>query len=106
MSYRVHELPRAVADVERIARWLCEHSVRGAAAWMNAYEEMVARLERGALAFAAAPEVHPEFDVKQALFKTRKGRVYRALFFVQDENVYLLRVRGPGQDKVEPESLK
>ena len=67
---------------------------------------MVARLSKDAPSFASAPETHPEFDVKQALFKTRKGRVFRALFFVEGDQVYILRVRGPGQDKVEPESLK
>ena len=105
MSYLVHELPRAVADVKHIARWLREHSVHGAAAWMTAYDEMVARLENEPHTFAAAPETHPEFDVRQALFKTSKGRVYRALFFIEGSDVYLLRVRGPGQDRVEPEEL-
>ncbi len=39
------------------------------------------------------------------MFKTRKGRVYRALFFLENGHVYLLRVRGPGQENVQPDEL-
>jgi len=46
-----------------------------------------------------------EFDVRQALFKTRRGRVYRVLFFIEGEDVYILRVRGAGQAPVEPDEL-
>jgi hypothetical protein len=45
-----------------------------------------------------APESQDvEFEVRQALFKTRRGCVYRALFFIERSTVYILRVRGPGQ---------
>ena len=73
---------------------------------MDAYDEMVARLEKSAESFAAADENEAlEFDVRQALFKTRHGRVYRALFFIEGEHVFILRVRGSGQAPVEPNDL-
>jgi hypothetical protein len=106
MSYRVYELPRAIADVQHIARWLARRTIQGSAAWMRAYDEMVVNVSRDASRFAAAPETHPEFVVRQALFKTRKGRVYRALFFIDGDDVYILRVRGPGQAKVKPNDLR
>jgi len=39
-----------------------------------------------------------EYDVREVLFKTRKGNPYRILFTIQEAEVLILRVRGPGQD--------
>ncbi len=53
-----------------------------------------------------APEnEHAEREVRQVLFKTRKGSVYRALYTVDGEHVYVLRVRGRGQAPVNPDEL-
>ena len=63
---------------------------------------MIRRLEQHASSCGPAQEHDDcEFDVRQALFKTRRGRVYRALFFIEGEDVYILRVRGPGQAPVD-----
>jgi hypothetical protein len=45
-------------------------------------------------------------EVRQALFKTRRGRVYRALFFIESTDVFILRVRGAGQAPVLPNEIK
>lgn len=107
MSYIVNELPRAKSDVRSIFEWLHERAPQGARNWLAAYDEMLVRLETMAGSFAEAPESKDcEFDVRQAFFKTRRGRIYRALYFIEEEDVYILRVRGPGQALVEPEDLK
>jgi hypothetical protein len=50
-----------------------------------------------------APEnTDTEFEVRQVLFKTRRGNVYRALYLLDGEDVYILRVRGKGQAPVKP----
>ena len=106
MMFQVHVLHRAQADVYSIARWLAERSPLGAAAWLRAFDEMVGRLEKQASSCGPANESDAfELDVRQALFKTRRGRVYRALFFIEGQNVYLLRVRGPGQAPVRQDEL-
>jgi len=106
MTFKVHELRRAQADVRSIAHWLAEHSPQGARAWLRAYDDMVGRLEEQAPSCGPAYESDDcEFDVRQALFKTRRGRVYRALFFIEGQDVYILRVRGPGQAPVQPDEL-
>ena len=79
----------------------CRVPGRGSTPTMN----LVARLQQHADSFGAAPEQHSEFDVRQALFKTRRGRVYRALFLLEGSDVYLLRVRGPGQASLQPDEL-
>ena len=106
MTFQVYELRRAQADVRSIAHWLAERSPQGARAWLRAYDDMLQRLEQLASSYGPAHESDDcELDVRQALFKTRRGRVYRALFVIEGQEVYLLRVRGPGQAPVQPDEL-
>ena len=98
MSFIVRELPRAKLDKRRIVEWLVERSRTGAAAWLDAYDQMVSALAERAGSFAEAEEnADLPMEVKQALFKTRRGRVYRIVFLIEEDSVYILRVRGPGQ---------
>lgn len=104
--FRVHELRRAQADVRSIAHWLAERSPKGAGAWLRAYDEMIRRLEKQADSCGSAYESENwDLDVRQSLFHTRRGRVYRALFLIEGHDVFILRVRGPGQAPIEPAEL-
>ena len=106
MTFHVRELRRAQADIRHIFSWLAERSPQGARAWLDAYDAMVARLEQSADALGPADENKDcEFDVRQALFKTSRGRVYRAIFFIEGDEVFIVRVRGPGQAPVQPDDL-
>jgi plasmid stabilization system protein ParE len=106
MSRTVRELPKAKQDKDSIFRWLYQRSPQGAFAWLDAYDAMVERLKADALTFASAPEsADCDADIRQALFRTRRGRVYRALFFIDRDEVFVLRVRGPGQAAVFPDEL-
>jgi hypothetical protein len=106
MNFTVRELPKAKQDKDSIFRWLHERSPTGAVAWLSAYDSLIERLKQGASSFGVAPEsADCEFDVRQALFKTRRGRVYRALFFIDGQQVYILRIRGPGQAPITPEDI-
>lgn len=106
MTYTVRELPKAKSDKHSIFSWLHQRSPTGADSWLRAYDALVARLQQDARLFGAALENRDcDLDVRQALFKTRRGRVYRALFFIEGEVVYVLRVRGPGQGPVTPDEI-
>jgi len=106
MTFRVHELRRAQGDIRGITEWLALRSRQGAIAWLRAYDKLLLRLAKDARLFGPAAE-NPacELDVRQALFKTPRGRIYRALFFITGEDVYILRVRGQGQAPVSPDDL-
>ena len=108
MKFTVHELPRAKADKRRILQWLLERSLQGGKAWLKAYDDAVVTLESNADSFGEALENKdcPLLDLKQTFFKTRRGRVYRLLYFVEGTDVYVLRVRGPGQAPVDPLELE
>ena len=104
--FQVKELARARADIRDIATWLAERSPQGAASWLDAYDRLVARLGQSAESFGSAAENEDcAFDIRQALFKTGRGRVYRAIFYIDGDTVNILRVRGPGQALVQPDEL-
>jgi hypothetical protein len=106
MKFRVRELRRAQADIRQIAHWLAGRSFQDALAWLDAYDEMVARLEQSADSCGLAEESDEcEMEVRQALSKTRRGRTYRALFTIEGDHVFLLRIRGPGHAPVNPDEL-
>ena len=109
MPYRVRPLPRAQTDVDAILDWMIHErqSRQGAAAWLNAYDEATDRLTKDPESHAFAPERDQlSRDVRQFLFKTRRGRTYRGLFIIKDDEVLILRVRGPGQPPLRDDELE
>lgn len=102
MNFTVRELSKARADKRDILEWLLNRSRTGARAWLSAYDNAVERLKTTANSCGEADENSElDTDVKQALFKTRRGRTYRILFLIESSQVYILRVRGPGQAPVD-----
>ncbi|MBR9800428.1 type II toxin-antitoxin system RelE/ParE family toxin [bacterium] len=103
MRSRVKTLPKADADIRRMASYIHEHSPQGAEAWLTALEQSVSWLENNATAAGEAWEnKHFELEIKQKLFKTRRGLVYRLVYTIMEGDVLILRVRGPGQAPIDP----
>lgn len=70
----------------------------GAARWLEAFEQAVGRLERLPLSYGLAPEsAYAPHELRQIMFKTRRGHVYRAVYFVDGDVVKITHVRGPRQ---------
>jgi plasmid stabilization system protein ParE len=99
MTYTVITLPQAEQEFEQRHAYIAKRSESGAASWANAFYTALKELESHPLATTLAPESadHPE-EIRQLLFRTRRGRTYRALFIVRDQSVFVLHIRGPGQD--------
>jgi plasmid stabilization system protein ParE len=107
MTYNIILQPIAQSDIDRIIGYLAERSPQGAVAWCKAWDNLLAELRDRAESFALAPESsYHEDEIRQALFKTRRGRTYRALFVVVYDTVHVIHVRGPGQDLVPPDQLQ
>lgn len=103
MTYRVKALRKAEGDVRSIVAYVRKRSSRGAVSWLDAYRAAREHLAEFADGCGEAEENHQfEFDVRQHLFKTRRGRVYRMLFTMIGDEVRILRVRGSGQAPVDP----
>ena len=106
MKYQVIVLSRAQQDIQRIYEWIAQRSASGAARWFNRFTDALATLSENPKSCGLAPE--NEFvdqEIRHLIFKTRKGRHYRALFTITENPVDVLHVRGPGQPLVDPEEL-
>lgn len=76
-------------------------------AWLDAWDEALQLVKQRADSFGLAPEVDHRGDpVRQILFKTKRGRMYRALFVIRGSNVRILHVRGPGQNLIGLDELQ
>jgi plasmid stabilization system protein ParE len=108
MRYRVTLLPQATRDYRVILRWIQDtmRSPAGAAAWFQRWNQVLRQLETTAGSHALAPEgASYDVDIHEVHFKTRRGNVYRALYTIQGDQVFVMHIRGPGQDFVSPDEL-
>lgn len=107
MRFSVVVLPAALEDVETIVSWLHKRSPSGATAWYRRWSATLDELSRSADHCVEAPESadHP-LQLRQLQFKTRRGHPYRILFVIQSSKVYVLHVRGSGQDLLSPDEIR
>lgn len=106
MNYKLVVSDEAEHKANRIYQWLAERSPEGANRWYAAFRAVLHDIERNPRGFGLAPEdeLVPE-ELRQALFKTRKGRTYRAVFMLFGEEVSVVHVRGPGQPLLEADEF-
>ncbi|AMV17633.1 type II toxin-antitoxin system RelE/ParE family toxin [Planctomyces sp. SH-PL14] len=101
MSHAVRILSRARRDIDEIVRHLAGRSVAGAASWIRALDRALKRLSDHAESCSlAAEDEFVAISVREILFKTRRGRVYRMLFTIREGTVFVMHVRAPGRDFV------
>ena len=106
MKFRGVTLRRAETDVRSITLWIAERSAQGASSWLDAYDELLRYLAEQADFRAVAQENDDcTLSLKQALFSTRRGRTYRAVFTIVGNEVRILRIRGPGQPPLADDEL-
>ena len=106
MKYNVSTLPRAEFDAQHIYDWIKERSPEGAIRWWESFEAAYTRLERNPLSFPLALEADRcQKEIRQVLFRTRRGSYYRALFMVTELDVQILRIRGPGEPDLQEDEL-
>jgi plasmid stabilization system protein ParE len=107
MTHEVRFTREAAACIRDIRDWLAERSPNGALRWLDALESACGRVAEGPDSFALAPE-SDEFGepLRQILFKTRRGRTYRALFIVRERIVHVVSVRGAGQAPIDPSHVE
>ena len=96
-SFRIYS--KASADASRIFDWLRRRSPQGATRWYDALFAAFGRIIESPESYPVAPEVPPRWNrsIRQALFKTARGKCYRILFELTETEIRILRVRGPGQ---------
>ena len=106
MSYHVRVLTPAQRDAAACYSYIAERSAQGAASWFNRFTESRERLAVDADQRALASESeYVDYEIREVLFKTRKGKPYRILFTIQGTEVLVLRVRRQGQNHVSRDDL-
>lgn len=102
MRFEVVLTSRAQRDIADILDYVGSQSAAGASVWAARFDECLRRLSIGADSMPLAPEdiEHPD-ALYHFVFRTRRGRAYRAIFTIRDQVVYITHVRGPGQDFVD-----
>ena len=106
MSFRVRLTAEAVRNQNDIADWIAQHSIDGALRWLDSLSHILAQISSSPLSFAMAAE--DEFshrELRNALFGTRKGRVFRAIFYVDGDTVIVTHLRGPDQKNLSDDEL-
>ncbi len=98
MTYRLVIVEPAEIDVDKIYAYILARSPQGATPWFRAFLACTKRITLQPLACSIAPEnAEFDFELRQALFRTRYGAAYRCVFTVVDDEVRILRIRGRGQ---------
>jgi plasmid stabilization system protein ParE len=97
MKFKVVTPRAAERDFNGILEYIASRSKAGAEAWASAFDKALARLEESADSCPLALENDfVDFEVRESLFKTRRGLIYRILFTIHEDTVIILHVRGPG----------
>jgi plasmid stabilization system protein ParE len=105
MARSVHITARALREIDEGLAWLTERSRAAAARWHEQLLEAIRSLEENPERWGLAPESewYPG-ELRQLLHGKRRG-VYRILFEVRGDTVYILRVRHSAQALLEPGEL-
>ena len=106
MTFRVQLTAEAECNLTEIAEWLAAQSQTGARKWLVAALNAIRSLKTSALRNGLAPESrHASHQIRQAFFKTKRGRIYRVLYYVDHETVFVTHVRGPREKPIDPKSF-
>lgn len=106
MSFQVHLTSEAKRNVREILEWIADRSTAGALRWLDAFEKAQNRLVSSAEACGLAPEDEAfEEPIRHTLFQTTRGKIYRLLFVIRGKQVYIVSVRGSGQNFVDPSEI-
>lgn len=106
MSHKLKILSHANRDFADIVAWLGKASLPGADRWISAFDSVLSAIAENPFGFGLAPEDEfIEIEIRQAFFQTKRGRSYRVLFTVVEQEVRVLRLRGPGQELLTPSEI-
>lgn len=107
MNYKVRLQTRAKNDVRTCFEFIASRSPKGAARWFNRFVETRDRLAKEADQCPLAYESDDlDREIREVLFKTRRGQPYRVVFTISGDEVIVLRVRGPGQNALSVEEIE
>lgn len=99
IRFRVRFTAEAVRNQNDCVDWIMQRSVSGAYAWLDALSQTIQQLAANPFSFPKAPE--DDFcshELRNAFFGTRRGRTFRAVFYVDRDTVIVTHLRAPDQN--------
>jgi len=106
MTFLVKTTRRADRDYAACLNYIITRSKRGANSWAKAFDKALERLEDNADGCPLAPETDlVDDEIREISFKTRRGLPYRILFTIRGGTVFVIHVRGPGQDFMQADEI-
>ena len=107
MTFQVTVLPQAQGDVDQIYSWIAERSLDGATRWYEKFLESLESLKTNPESCSFAPENdHVQQEIRNLIFRTRRGNPYRVLFAIEETHVQVLHIRGAGQRLLDSNELE
>jgi plasmid stabilization system protein ParE len=100
MQYQVVITPSAKADIFEINAWLLENQPETAENWLWGISQAVASLSKMPERCPVSAESEAFDVIVRQLLYGKKPNVYRILFSIQDEKVYILRIRSTKQQSL------
>ena len=105
MPYTVRLTLQALAEVDTAFHWLNDRSPEAAARWYDRLMQTIQSLEKNPERYAFAPEAEwYQGGLRQLLYGKRRG-VFRILYEIRGDVVYIVRVRHGAQSLLEPGEL-
>jgi plasmid stabilization system protein ParE len=105
MARSVHITARALREIDEALDWLGARSRAAAVRWHEQLLEAVRSLEDNPERCGLAPESEWYPGELRQLLQGKRWGVYRILFEVRGDTVYILRVRHSAQGLLEPDDL-
>lgn len=98
----------AERDIQVIYDYIFERSPEGARRWYQAFLTAAQRAVRFPQSYPLAPEdaAFDAYEIRNFLFRTRRGNVYRGVFIILGSDLRVLRVRGQGQPPMKKAQLR
>lgn len=93
MQFQVIITPSAKADIFEINAWLLENYPDSAESWLWGISQAVTSLSKFPERCPISPEGEAFDVVVRQLLYGKKPHTYRILFSIQDEKIYVLRIR-------------
>jgi plasmid stabilization system protein ParE len=102
MAYHVHITDKALAEIDETLGWYAERSMAAAVRWYIKLKEAIRSLEDNPeqWGLAAESEWYP-CELHEMLYGKKRG-MYRVLFEIRGDTVYILRVRHGSRDFLAP----
>lgn len=107
MKFSVQIIPQAEEELFQILSWIHQRSPEGAVTWRQSWLKAIDQLEQTADQCSLAPENERHTcEVRQLIFRTKKGKPYRILLTIRNQTAYILHIRGPGQNLLKKRDLR